>query len=326
MRFGLLILQSQFGGQPELEIYRQTIEQVKLAEDLGFSTVWLTEQHFNNFGICPDPLAFAATLAGVTRRIRLGTGVVVLPLHNPVTIAERAAMVDQLSEGRLDLGIGKGHPKQRFDVFGLNVEENEARFFEAHKLLLKAWKDENLTFEGDYYKVDGIRIVPRTFQKPHPPLWIPTFGNPNMISFAARHGYPILHSAAGNMLLKYQRLYEQAYNDHSERINSIVRLVYLRKDGAKARREMRRPARWYLENNPGKPANHAGNRLAIYELIEESGLVGSPKRCVERIRELEENHSINYFIGVFGPGGIPHKRVIKSMRLFGDKVMSEFPG
>ena len=170
MKFAISLFQSRTAGQPERTIYSESLEQIRLAEALGFHAAWFTEQHFNDFGVCPDPLTFSAHLAGATKTIHLGTAVVLLSIHNPVVLAERAAFVDQLSEGRLDLGIGKGHPKLNYAAFGIDPKENEARLYEAHDLMKAAWSSEEFSFHGRFFNVDNIRLVPRPFQSPHPPL------------------------------------------------------------------------------------------------------------------------------------------------------------
>ena len=160
MKFAISLFQSRTANQSERTIYCQSIEQTRLAESLGFHAVWFTEQHFNDFGVCPDPLTFAAHMAGKTKTIRLGTAVVLLSIHNPIVLAERAALVDQLSEGRLDLGIGKGHAKLNYDAFGITSEENEARLYEAHDLIKMAWVQEEFSYHGKFFNVEKVRLVP----------------------------------------------------------------------------------------------------------------------------------------------------------------------
>lgn len=324
MKFSISTLMSQHRGESFRKIFAQAVEQIQLGEAIGFHTVWITEQHFNNWGVCPDPLAFAAHLAGVTRRIRIGTGVVVLPLHNPLVIAERAALVDQLSGGRLELGIGKGHPKQRFDVFGLDADENEARFYEAHDLIVQSWTQKPLHFKGRFYQAESIGLVPRPLQHPHPPVWVATFGNPRAISFAAQHGYPLLLSSHGDSLTRSIETYSSEYQGTAPPTLSTMRALYVHPDGEKARRAMRGPAKWYINNNPARPATVPNNELAIHEAIHSMGIIGSPEECIERIRTLREEHKINNLICMFGPGGVPHSRIMESMRLFAKKVMPEF--
>src|SRR5260370_1334851 len=158
------------------EVYREAVEQVRLADELGFDCAWFTELHFGTNGINGAVLPFAAYIAGITRRIRVGTAVVVGPLYHPMRLAEEVSEVDLLSGGRLELGIGSGY---RFDEFrGYNVEpaESRARFPEIVEILLKAWQGAPFSYEGKYYKIpDGIAVRPVPLQKPHPPLWVPAF-------------------------------------------------------------------------------------------------------------------------------------------------------
>jgi alkanesulfonate monooxygenase SsuD/methylene tetrahydromethanopterin reductase-like flavin-dependent oxidoreductase (luciferase family) len=324
MKFAVSLLQSQHGGQSERVIFRQAVEQTQLAEALGFHAVWLTEQHFNDYGICPDPLTFAAHLAGVTKTIRIGTGVVVLSIHNPLEIAERAALVDQLSGGRLDLGIGKGHPRQNYGVFNIQPEENEPRFYEAHEVLKRAWTEPEFSLDGQFFHAEKVRVVPRPVQSPHPPIWIATFGNPSVIHFAAQQGYPLLHTSGGSGLKQNLGIYRDEFAGPGAPMLSLVRMVYLCEDGEKAWADMQSPARWYVDNNPGRPEKILSYDLAVSEMLSKLGIIGTPQDCIASIRALREEHGIDYLMCVFGPGGVPHEEIMASMRLFAEKVMPEF--
>ncbi len=324
MKFAVGLLQSQTGSEPDGKIFRQAIEQVRMAEALGFHSAWFTEQHFNSFGVCPDPLTLVAHLAGVTKQIRLGTSVVVLSIHNPVSVAEQVAFVDQLSEGRLDLGIGKGHPRQKYTAFGAEAGENEARFYEAHDLLKKAWLNDEFSFQGQFFRAESIRVVPKPFQLPHPPLWVATFGNPDMIRFAAHNGYPLLHTFTGDSLKQNLELYRAEYSGTAAPAMNLIRMVYIERDGAAAREAMRGPARWYLDNNPGRPALIADYDQAIDDFIKRLGIIGSPDECIETIRGLREEHHIDFLACIFGPGGMAHENIMASMRLFAERVMPAF--
>jgi alkanesulfonate monooxygenase SsuD/methylene tetrahydromethanopterin reductase-like flavin-dependent oxidoreductase (luciferase family) len=324
MKFAIGLLQSQTGADADGQILRQTVEQVCLAESLGFHSVWFTEQHFNTFGVCPDPLTLIAHLAGVTKYIRLGTSVVVLSIHNPISIAEQAALVDQLSGGRLDLGIGKGHPRQNYKAFGVEAGESEARFYEAHNVLKTAWSNEEFSFHGKFFEAEKIRIIPRPVQTPHPPLWVATFGNQDMIRFAAHNGYPLLHTFAGDSLKQNLKLYRDEYSGTTTPMMNLIRMVYLEPDGEVARETMRGPARWYIDNNPGRPALIADYDQAIHDFINNLGIIGSPQECIQTIRCLRSEHNIDFLACIFGPGGVSHEKIMASMRLFAEKVMPEF--
>lgn len=324
MRFSISTLLSQPGGRSERTIFGEAVEQVQLAESLGFHSAWFTEQHFNDFGISPDPLAFAAHLAGVTKTIRLGTGVVVLSIHNPIVIAERAALVDQLSSGRLDFGIGKGHPRQKFEAFNIRPDENEKRFYESHDIIKEAWMEPEINFEGEFFKAKKIRLVPHPIQSPHPPLWIATFGNPDVISFAAQNEYPLLHSSSGDGLKKNLDRYSREFIGSNIPVHGLNRMIYVCDSKTQAWEELQAPARWYVENNPGRADIIPSYDLAVSELIHKLGIIGSPEEVVEQICSLRDEHNVNSLICVFGLGGMSHEKVMASMRLFAEKVMPEF--
>lgn len=324
MKFAISLFQSRTAGQSERTIYCQSLEQTKLAEALGFHAVWFTEQHFNDFGVCPDPLTFAAYMAGETKTIRLGTAVVLLSIHNPVVLAERAALVDQLSGGRLDLGIGKGHAKLNYSAFGITSEENEARLYEAHDLIKMAWTQEEFSYHGKFFNIEKVRIVPRPFQSPHPPLWVASFGNPSSISFAAQNGYPLLHSFSGDGFRKNIDLYQSEYSGTSAPIIAVARAVHLHEDGDQARREMNGPIRWFIDNNPSRPAQVLSYELAINQFIKNIGIIGSVDECIESIQVLQQEYQVEYLACIFGQGGLAHEKIMSAMRLFAEKVMPNF--
>lgn len=134
------------------QVYRDAIEQIRAAEDLGFDAVWLAEHHFSHYGICGTILGLASHVAGITRRVRIGTAVVVLPFWNPLVVAEEAAMVDQLSDGRLDLGVGRGYQWNEYRGFNLAMDESRERFEESLEILKRAWTQDRLTFEGKHFQ------------------------------------------------------------------------------------------------------------------------------------------------------------------------------
>lgn len=324
MKFALGLLQSRQGAEPESQIFQQTIERVQRAEELGFEAVWITEQHFNDFGVCPSPLTFLAHLAGLTSRIRLGTSVVVLSIQNPIRVAENAALVDQLSGGRLDLGIGKGHDQLNYQVFGTRSAENEGRFFEAHEVIKAAWSDNPFTYDGDFYQVERIPLVPRPVQTPHPPIWVASFGNPDTIRFAAENGYPLLPTFSGDSLDEKLGLYRHEFVGEGTPVISLIRTLHVRQEGEEARNDMRRPARWYLKNRPGSSPQTPINELAVERFLNDFGIIGSPEFCRDRIGALERDHNLDYLVCLFGAGGLVHEKTMASMEMFATEVMSEF--
>src|SRR3954462_10117017 len=191
MKFGLFYQLPCSPEQNEGARYDETIEQIVYAEELGFDAAWLAELHFfRSFSIMPAPLILAAAIAQRTKRIRLGTAVTLLPLQHPLRTAEEAAVVDILSQGRLEFGVGRGSIALHFEGFDVPRDESRERFEEALTIIERAWTHEICAFDGKYFQVPATTVVPKPVQKPHPPLRIAA-NSIETAEFAGEHGYPV---------------------------------------------------------------------------------------------------------------------------------------
>lgn len=174
------------------EAYRDFADYIVQAEALGFHSFFMVEHHFTGVGQASSSLALLSYLAGRTSRIRLGTGVVVLPWHNPVLVTEQAATLDVVSGGRLDFGIGRGYRPYEFKGFRIPPQEAAARFDEAVTFIRKAWSAEGrFSFQSEHWAFDDIVIEPQPLQKPHPPFWLGAT-SPDSVRRAAEQGYNLL--------------------------------------------------------------------------------------------------------------------------------------
>ncbi len=174
MKLGMLHLFENPVGKTEHEVIKEQMELMYEAETLGFDSVWPAEHHFTEYGYCASPQVSLAAVAARTKRIRLGTGVVVLPFHNPVRVAEDFAFLDLMSDGRVDLGVGRGYQPGEYAGFGLADKQGESRamFDEAINLVRQCWTEERVTFKGKYYQVDDLVVRPKPLQQPHPPIYM----------------------------------------------------------------------------------------------------------------------------------------------------------
>ncbi len=167
MKFGLFYQLPCAPDQHEGTRYTETMEQIICADQLGFDVAWLAELHFNRpFSIMPAPLIVAANLAAQTRRIRLGLAVALLPLQHPLRTAEEAATVDVLSQGRLELGVGRGTIALHFQGLGVSRTESRARFQEALSVIKQAWTEDSFAFNGTYYQIPETALVPNRSKSP----------------------------------------------------------------------------------------------------------------------------------------------------------------
>lgn len=177
------------------EVYDYNIRVADLLEELGFDGLWVSEHHFRDYGTVPNIFTMLSYLAARTERIRLGTGVVVLPLHNPVHVAEEAAQVDVLSGGRLELGVGRGYQSIEFDGFGQDLAEARDRFNESLDVITGLWTNETFRHEGRFYRTGEVELAPKPLQAPHPPLYVAAV-SPETVELYARRGLPILADPA----------------------------------------------------------------------------------------------------------------------------------
>ncbi len=158
--------------QPWPAFYRETLDQIAAAEDLGFDSVWLSEHHFTDEGYLPSMPAVLGALAERTSRVRLGTAVLLAPLHHPLRLAEDLAVVDQLSGGRLDVGIAPGYRPKEFTVMGVPKRERGGRTDETIELLRLAWTGEPFSYSGRHFEFTDVVVTPPPAQQPGPPIWI----------------------------------------------------------------------------------------------------------------------------------------------------------
>lgn len=166
---GLFTGQNPVGGPP---LYRQALDLARAAEDAGFDTFWTSEHHGMADGYLPSPLTLIAAIAARTSRIRLGTGLATAPLYQPIRLAEEAAVVDQISEGRLTLGLGLGYSQQEYDTFGVPDAGRGARLRDLLKLLRTAWTGEEFDWSGPCFEGTGLRVTPRPAQASGVPVWL----------------------------------------------------------------------------------------------------------------------------------------------------------
>jgi alkanesulfonate monooxygenase SsuD/methylene tetrahydromethanopterin reductase-like flavin-dependent oxidoreductase (luciferase family) len=172
-------------------VLNESLAEWERADELGFDGVYLAEHHFTAYNLTPSPNVMLAALAQRTKRMRLGSMCNVLPFNQPLRVAEEFAMLDAISDGRVEMGIGRGVDEQEFVHFGLDLQEAKPMFQEGFELITKAWTEPTFTHEGKYYPLVGeCSIYPRPVQDPHPPIWI-TAVSPPTIAWAAERGLSI---------------------------------------------------------------------------------------------------------------------------------------
>ena len=191
--------------RPFTDVYRDELELIVHAEELGFDTIWLTEHHFADDGYSPSIVPLAAAIAARTERVRIGFNLLLLPLHNAVRVAEDIATLDVLSGGRIDVGVGQGYARHEFAGYGIDRSERLRRFVEGLDVLRGLWTEDTFTYHGEHYAIVEARLQPKPVQQPTPPLWIGAT-SPAAVRRAGRRGANLL----GLTNPRLQQVYEDA--------------------------------------------------------------------------------------------------------------------
>ena len=348
MKFALFILASwtENDAAHQRRIYQEALEQVRYAEALGFDAVWIAEHHSSRYGIFPSLMPILAHIAAQTTTIRLGAGVSVLPFHHPIRLAEEAAMVDVLSDGRLNFGVGRGSADYEYGNFKIDFASRDTRFQEALDIILGLWTTEDFTYHGQYYQVDGLTIAPRPLQKPHPPVHLAVSRTAASVDVAVGRDLPILTSffTPQDDTLGLIRLYGErcAATGKSSRLADMpfFRFVYLSQDEKEVVGYPQEAITWVRDLSTYRRTITQGDEINVnlehWKTVRpeappsyESELVNNlyfctPDRCVERIAALQSQHGITYFGAAFSFGTMAHAKVMASMKLFAEQVMPKF--
>lgn len=343
MRFGFFDQLPCAPGFTEQQRYRDILAQIELGDALGFDTVWLGEIHFlRPFSILADPLITLAAAAQRTRHIRLGTAVTLLPLHNPLKIAEEAAICDLLSDGRLEFGVGRGITRH-YTHYGIAPEESRARFDEALDFILKAWTHNTFSFDGKYFRARDLSLVPRPLQQPHPPVRIAA-NSPDTFPLAAGRRLSIFASPLINPPDKLKvglTIYRDGLpaGHHGDTALAFPVHVAASREAARAECEPGLMSFLRVATEAALPSSQADAksfeafrqvrermaRVTYSDMDREMGVFGDPDYCAARIRELRDEYRFDEFIGYFNQGGLmDHDLVKRSMTLFAERVMPHF--
>lgn len=346
MKFGLHYQLPCSASQLPVQRYRDTLEQAAYAEALGFESVWPVEQHFNaDLSISPAPLLLLAALAERTRRLRLGIAIVLLPLSHPVRVAEEIATLDVISNGRVEFGIGRGSIPTHFTGFGLNQAESRERMLESLDIILRAWTNDRCSFQGRFFQVDNLSVVPKPVQQPHPPVRIAA-NSADTFELAGRMGYPIFVAAQVNPFRKIRELlplYHQArraagHPDLGGEEVSLLLPLYVGESRAQIRQDLEPSIKRFLEavatiyavsgplpEGRLKEVLERVRRMTYEQVCDVMAIFDTPAACVERLKQFEQEFHMGRVICWFNPGGmVPHDRVMHSMELFAAKVMPHF--
>ena len=341
MDFGMLTDFHVRPGASHAEAFAESFRQVEAAEAMGLDSVWLGEHHFTpDRSVLASPLTIASAIAAATSRVRIGLAVQVLPLGNPLRMAEEAATVDQISEGRLDFGVGRSGLTRYYQGYNIPYEESRERFFESLDVIIKAWTQDRFSHEGKFYSFNDVTLVPRPYQTPYPPIRVAVASAATFALMGSR-GFPIFCTSNAGMAQLETRFeeYRRAYREagHPGEGNTTLRMpvhVAETDDGARSEAEesimfgVRRAA---TDLAAVAASQELADRLrqaanTPYEqILKETMVCGSPEYVVDRLQEYQQRLGITGVVMELNYGGlIPYDRVVNSIRLLAEKVMPNF--
>jgi alkanesulfonate monooxygenase SsuD/methylene tetrahydromethanopterin reductase-like flavin-dependent oxidoreductase (luciferase family) len=329
MRFGIFSVVDHYPAElprTSAQFYGELLEQVEAAEALGFDSFWIAEHHFHEYGGIPAPPVWLAAAAQRTRRIRLGAAVVVLPFRNPLQVAEDYAMVDVLSNGRLNLGTGSGYLRHEFDGFGVPPEEKRERFDEALDIVLKAWTGERFSYDGRYHTVRDVALNVRPLQRPRPPVWIAVLRN-EAAAHVGKKGFPVMmipYATTENIaelaetVTAFRDSFVDAGGDPKDATVPFGLHAYVADSFERATAEAKEAMDRYVRTR-------LYARQRPYDLLVQKNLIafGSPEDVI-RVARGYEQAGLTDFLAITNFGGLTHAKVLRSMELMARHVLPAF--
>ena len=334
MRFGLYSsIADPPRGEDLASRVEEVVEEAQSAEEHGFDSIFFGEHHQDKDGFLPSPLIVASAVAGATRRLNVGTSVILLPLHHPVHLAEDVVTLDVVSRGRIILGVGIGYQAADFQAFGVPMEDRVTLFEEGIEVIRRCWTGETFSFHGKHHHLHDIRVRPAPYQQPSPPLWI----GASTFSGARRAGRLAAAFVAGP----------------STNLERTLRLVDSYRKAALA--EGREPQvilmrdAWVAPSRTEAEEVYGGEVLDAYKYYWQAGLaefksieseseftldriapdrliIGDPQECVTEFKRWSQAVGTDYFLlrlRQAHSGGPPHQKIMDAIRLFGEQVIPQ---
>jgi alkanesulfonate monooxygenase SsuD/methylene tetrahydromethanopterin reductase-like flavin-dependent oxidoreductase (luciferase family) len=328
------------------QVYAEELERVHLAEALGFDSVWVPEQHFYDYCACPDALDMVTYLLGQTSRVRVGAAVVNLSLTHPLRFAERAALLDRIGDGRVDLCVGRGYQWPQNVVFGVEDSASKPRFDEALDIVLQAWSGKPFAFEGEHFQVPEVRTWPQPLRPPGDVLLMSVGGTTPVEQTVAR-GLPLALAspfapveATATIFRRYAALVGESVLDTDAVLDRAVVLLYtlLAPTKEEAHAIARKPYEWHMSrlgalSGPSRPeewdsltrgAAPAEIPDAEWERQTTTNLLFDDPDGFSAKLEILRDAGVRNIVLWMGVGGVAHEHVLGSMRLFAEEVRPRF--
>ena len=338
MKAGVL----QFFSWPERrvpleKVYERAFDRIAIMDETGYDAVWLAEHHFSSFSICPSIHMMGVHIAARTKNIRIGTAVSLAAFYHPLRLAEEVALLDVLSGGRVNWGDGRGYQEAEFKAFGVPPEESYERFRESVEVVLEAWRNERMSFDGRFHHFEDVEVLPKPVQKPHPPVWLAS-SSAEAVQWAGENDFSIMldpHSSHQKIAEKRRfyrdKLVEGGFTDEGKEV-PMARLLAVAETRSAAEAIARQGAEWTVGSHKKKGLrpietksrlNEAlfgpprivgdGDSDPIERYMNDVIIYGTPDEVRDEIERLKEEMYLEYLLCA----PLSHS----SFTLFTDKVL-----
>jgi alkanesulfonate monooxygenase SsuD/methylene tetrahydromethanopterin reductase-like flavin-dependent oxidoreductase (luciferase family) len=355
MRFGWLTLGLSPSAYGDYAAIHEQVAQACFAETAGFDGLWLTEHNFTGESVYCDPIPFASVVAARTSRIRIGFAVIQLALRHPVRLAIELALLDNLSGGRIDVGVGHGtnYNEYEFVGYGLRSDDSRERMEETLEVMIRAWTEAPLVHRGKFYQLSLPELRPRPRQRPHPPIWR-AVSSANSVRDCGRVGAPLLTArlplarVAERLGLYEQGLAESGLDEAAQRRlreqAALWRFVHVADSQAQAEDELAaalletrkhmvharatyNPADFHVPPARVNPWNDplVSHEDGVRYSLQTAALYGTARRVADQIAELRDT-GVHHVLCQMSTGYLTHTSVMDSTRRFGEHVISRFRG
>ena len=326
------------------------MEQAELADRSGFNTYWLAEIHCQpKFSLLSAPYVVLGAVAQRTKQLRLGVAVNTLPVHHPVQLAEQSAMLDLVSNGRMEFAAGGGHPHSRaYECFGVDHKSTHDIMAEGLEVIRKAWSETTLAFSGQFFQIPEVTVNPKPVQNPLPPFWMAT-SSLDGVEVAARLGVNVflpIHTRTPEQLFEFADVYWSSLpkygHDPKNKELGLLTPMHVAGTSEEARARAREGVMSYFKTIadlrvdytewltrrgvalPPRLRTAAGAQVSFETVCDKHAVIGDSKSAVEKIAQLTGRTHASHFLTWFNIGNIPHEAVTNSMQQFAAEVMPNF--
>jgi alkanesulfonate monooxygenase SsuD/methylene tetrahydromethanopterin reductase-like flavin-dependent oxidoreductase (luciferase family) len=327
-------------GRDMVRVFEEIVAEAQMAEAVGFDSCMITEHHQQADGYFPNPLMVAAAIGRNTTRLNVGTCVALAPLYHPVRLAEDTALLDILTGGRMRLGLGAGYVHEDLDVFGVGMGARATIFEDTVQFLKRAWTENDLTFQGHHYTLQNVNITPKPVQQPRPEIWCAAW-TPGGLRRAGRIGDRWITDVINTLgtFKAFGEVYRKSALDHGQTpAITVLRECWVAPTTEQAVADYGEHAmtshRFYFGAGGYNAAVDpwindlaSADEFTLDKVSPDRFIMGSPEDCIAEIERWHRELGTDYFLMRFRhPNGPAHEKVLESIKLFGEKVISHFAG